>query len=333
MLLKQFCLVRVRRHCILFVLLAASCSPLVSQSRYQLTHERDVPVPLPQFTTLSFKWSGHNLIDVTDDLTSSPVLVVVHGDHEVERIAFDIPGVSIISVRDYAVGPDGAVALCGIARGPGPKLGTFISWVSPDRKRKLVTRVWPFVPERLTLAADGTIWAAGNLHQDPGDSIAESDIVQRFDFSGKPLSSSSAHPRYVPGETNEHIFASHFFASRDRVGWLTFGNQYIEYSLTGLELGRYEAPALNVDVEHRNGCGAALSEANDLAVCIRQNDNIKILTLDRATRKWEVALLEKPNNGLLGYDGETLVMTNRPRTDEPWLLRRFLGTRTQIRAR
>ena len=143
---------------------AALRMPVMAQTGYPLVQERDVLVPLPMFQRLSFKWSGHYLLDVNDDLTSAPVVVILRGEHDVERISFDIPGASVISVRDYAAAPDGTVVLCGSAGGAGPKAATFLSVISADRKGRVVTQLWPFVPERVAIAGDRTIWAAGYMH-------------------------------------------------------------------------------------------------------------------------------------------------------------------------
>jgi hypothetical protein len=294
---------------------------LSGQGTPKLVHERDVPVPLPMFHALSFKWSGHYLLDIEDNNTASPLLKIVRGEHEVERISFDIEGVSVLTVTDYAARLDGAIVLCGIARGSGPRLATVIVWVDSDRKRRLVTRVWPYVPEKLVFAADGTLWTAGSIHEEPGDSMAERNVIERFDSSGKLLNLLRPHPKVDPAEGSEP-YHSYLMASRDRVGWFTSGNQYIEYSLAAQELARYSGPP-GAD-PMRDLCGVGLDQANGLAVCVRQKDTTSVLMLNRAHGSWQPVLPdEKRSSLLLGYDGQTLVMSSLPSTDESWVLRRY----------
>jgi hypothetical protein len=312
----------LRSSLFLPILICAAVYPAAAQTLPRLVHERDAAVPLPFPQRLSFLWSGHLLLDRLDDHTSAPQLVIVSGDYKVERISFDIAEASMVNVRSYAAGADGAIALCGSADTPGPKGTTYVSWISPDRKRRILTRVWPYVPEKVAIAGDGTIWAAGFLHEEPGLGAAALNVIRHFDVSGRVLASFSARPRPVPNETSD-LYDSYLLASRDRVGWFTKSNQYIEYSLAGEELNRYDGPG-GVDPV-RDVCGVGLSERNGLSVCVNQKGVWRVLALNRGTRTWDAELPEQEGYALLlGYDGETLVMSPMPRTDQAWVTRRYV---------
>jgi hypothetical protein len=296
--------------------------PTMAQTSHPLIHDRDLTVPLPYFGILSFKWSGSLLLDRTDDHTSAPLLETVDREGRVERISFDIPGAAMVSVRSYAAGVDGALVLCGTAGGTGPRGTAYVAWISPDRKQRALTRVWPYVPEKVVLASDGTIWTAGYLHEEPGLGAAELNVIRRFDRGGHILASFNARPRTFPKESSD-LMPSFLLASRDHVGWFTEGNQYIEYSLAGGEVARYDGPA-GVDPD-RDICGVGLSQRNDLSVCVRRGGYWKVLSLNRTSRKWDVALPEEKGGAfLMGYDGETLVVSPSPSdAGGGWVVRRY----------
>ena len=206
-----------------FILIGALFSPLSAQTVRPFVHERDVPVPIPYFGRVTFMWSGHFLLDLQDDRTSAPLLLVVHEGGSVERISLDIAGASDVSAESYAAGADGSLAISGGASGPGPRGATYIAWISPDRKQRVVTRIWPYVAEKIAIASDGTIWAAGALKRDDNLGEVAYDLVRRFDTSGKMLSSIQAKPWRTWQNMRGAESASHLLASRDRVGWFTNG--------------------------------------------------------------------------------------------------------------
>lgn len=322
-----------RRHKALYGALtfcAMLCTPAPAQSRYQLVHERDVAVPLPLARRLSFTWSGHYLLDRLDNYTSAPLLVVFDEGHNVERISQEMTGAAEVSVISYASGLDGSIALSGGASGPGPRGATHLTWISPDRKQRVVTRIWPYAAHQVAIAADGTIWAAGFLKTGDNLAVVADNLIRRFDTSGKMLASFGAKPRRFRKEDPvSAVYYAHLLASRDRVGWFTGGDEYIEFSLAGEEIGRYDGP-VGVDTAPGEGsakelCGVGLSQQNELSTCVylKADDAWQILTLNRATGNWELALpAQKGYALLLGYDGETLV-TNPLRAKDGWVLRRY----------
>ena len=171
----------------------------------------------------------------------------------------------------------------------------------------------------LTVAGDGIIWAVGWAKNEDGPRLVVADnVVRRFDSSGKMLASFVAHGRTRNADPDATA-ASYLMASRDRVGWLTNGCEYIEFSLDGTELGRFDGPAgLKIgQIE-----GAALSDENDLVVGKFGGGGFDILALDRRARAWVSVTLPKETirgwSSVLGFDGTTLVAT--PRSGQ---LRRF----------
>ena len=124
-------------------------------------------------------------------------------------------------------------------------------------------------------------------------------MLRRFDDSGNLLSSVNLRVGSRGGIT-------YLRASRDRVGWVTEKNEYLEFSLDGAERGRYEGPPGLYDGppgdDQYQITGVALSDASEgiatrISVKQRQGlqDKSEILFLDRNARKWiPVALSNGP---------------------------------------
>jgi hypothetical protein len=99
--------------------------------------------------------------------------------------------------------------------------------------------------------------------------------------------------------------------SSDRIGWFANSNEYIEFSLSGNELRRFDGPAeLTGDFSQIRGAG--LSADNEVAVGVQTKDGLKVFTLDRSTRTWSAVLLEQRNSrDMAGFDGTTLITLPR----------------------
>ena len=97
-------------------------------------------------------------------------------------------------------------------------------------------------------------------------------------------------------------------ASNDRIGWLTWACQYVEFSADGVESGRYNCPSGSNSILQLGG--VALSPSNDLVVGAKQAAPLAPLELDRATGQWRpVTVLQDSGNTneVLGFDGLTLI--------------------------
>ena len=96
------------------------------------------------------------------------------------------------------------------------------------------------------------------------------------------------------------------------MGWFTRGYQYLEFSLDGMEIGRYEGP---VGGNINDISGVAMSEAGDVVVSrtIRSVDGKSYTTdffqLDRGARTWLPVTLTGPGGWAraIGFDGRTLI--------------------------
>lgn len=209
--------------------------PVLAQSAPAFAHQEDFQTNL--VTNRIAKWSGDRLVVVDYDGTNLPVIRTIDREGRYEAIALEIPGASNIHVFDYAAGFDGAIAAVGYALSADSQIGHYLVWISPDRKRRTVIRLSPYVAYVVTIARDGTIWTIGGVRTDNLDrSKAQGDVLKRFDSSGKLLASSFPNGRARANMAPGASMVSYLFASPDRVGWFTNGNQLIEFALDGREL-------------------------------------------------------------------------------------------------
>jgi hypothetical protein len=260
-------------------------------------------------------WSGNMLLRFEDNLTNSPLIDAVDRDLKHEAISFDIPGAVLINIRALGGASDSTILVGGNAFSGDSRRAGFIARISPDRKKRTLIQTEPFRAESVAVAADGAIWAVGHLFDGEEGRHNTFNIIQRYDAGGTMLTS-----RQVAGAkawTNIPYFAdqsSHLLASQDRVGWLTNGCQYIEFSLDGAELHRFAPP----DGMEQQGTldGMALSKGNDVILGRKGSQGTELLVLDRTTGSWSVVLIagHTATYGLtaLGFDGDTLVTSQVP---------------------
>ncbi|MBI1788858.1 MAG: hypothetical protein HYR60_15065 [Acidobacteria bacterium] len=268
--------------------------------------------PLPIFlqpqALLTARWAWGRLVGVEENESNEPLLYAIRSDEPPERIRFAIPGSGFTRVYDVAAGPDGTVALSGSAYSADGKAGTFVAWIAPDRKSQTVSRTWPYVPFKLTLAADGSIWTVGWILPPPGiNAGSQNNVLKRFDKTGRERSTFTLRARPRP-DSRDAVMSSELRASGDRIGWLTNGMEYIELSLGGRELDRFEAPAVP---RPSDVLSLALSVDNEVVIGTVGGGKWNIWALDRERRAWipsSVSGSEEPALGRLrGFDGPSLV--------------------------
>jgi hypothetical protein len=266
-------------------------------------HERDVYVSA---WTHVPRWSGKLLLRFEDNLTSAPLVDAVDKDLNHDAIPFEIPGADLINVRALGGGYDGSILVGGNAFSADSRRTGFVARISPDRRRRTLIQTGLFFPEAVALAADGTVWGAGLIFDGDEGRHNTLNVIQRYDASGRMLTSLQV-PK-AKGWANVPAFAadlSHLMASQDRVGWLTNGGQYIEFSLDGKELQRFDPP---VGVDHQGTLyGAALSSGNEVVLGRRADRGTDVLALNRTTGTWATVSIPGHVFGVLGFDGDILV--------------------------
>jgi hypothetical protein len=266
---------------------------------------------LPFLSPLSgrMRWTGNRLAGCDYCEGNHPIVWAVDRQGNREAVALDIPDAGYLGVRDVASGPDGSLTTVGLAISGDSRMGTFIAWISPDSARQAVTRVWPYDPEVVTVASDGTIWTVGAMSND-NHVVVYPNVLRHYTPSGQLLASTLiTGVRKNSGGLYNVSNTSTLMASNDRIGWLTMTCQYIEFSFDAVQLGSsYTCP--NGYKRILDVGGVALSSANELLVGGKWPASTPPLELDRDTGTWKpVPVSKDPGNTrrLLGFDGLTLV--------------------------
>ncbi len=306
-----------RGFALTLALAAGLCCAGLSAHAQALAFEHDHDAFVPAWQA-SPQWSGKLLLQKQDDRTKSPLIDAVSLDGVRERIPFELPDAGLVQIDCMSGGADGSILVGGVALSTDSRGALFLAWISPDRKRRTVIRTEPFRSMAVTVAADGTIWAAGLKWDNVNRVNIAQNVLQRYDVSGKLLTSVlvPAAKAFVPS-LGDATMGSYLLASADRVGWLTSGLQYIEYSLDGQEIGRFDGPP-GVSLGRPY---VALSKDNHLVMGpVRSAANAagkpQVLELDRRGRTWAPVSMPDQVKGSVSYvrcfDGTTLVTADGP---------------------
>jgi hypothetical protein len=260
------------------------------------------------------RWEGNGLIGYVQNHTSAPVVFTIDREGRRDETLLRFPDVSLMNLVDISASRGGEIAVIGSAYTSDGRSTAFVGRVSADRQHQTVTRVWPYCPMAVTFAADGTIWTIGHLKDDENTTIRAYSVLRRFDASGRMLGSTNVS---LAERTTQGL--SHLRSSTDRVGWLTHGLEYIEFSLDGNEIARYDRPEGASD---RNITGLAISDENEVVIGRFGHENTGLLVLDRSSRTWNALSVPKEQVpswvDVKGFDGKMLVTTTRNGT-----IRRF----------
>lgn len=258
------------------------------------------------------RWTSGLLVGCGYCESSNPILWATDSQGNRESIAFSFPGADVITVRDVASGPDRSLAAVGLAISGNSRMGTFIAWISPDRSSQTITRVWPFAPNVVTVAPDGTIWTVGAVVNSNYRGNAYDNVLRHYTPSGQLLASTILQSvRPLANGFPEVSDLSALLASNDRIGWLTSSCQYLEFSFDAVELGRYPCP--NGYSKLGNLAGFALSSGDYLLVGSKWLAPLAPLELNRAAGTWTPVPVSQDSGKtwkILGFDGTTLVTSS-----------------------
>ncbi len=289
------------------ILLAIGFCPLSAQSRMRKSASVDI-----ESTSLGLYpvWGSRGLYGVGVNWSDEPLLWHIDKNGWKETIRFSFSGGHNITIVGLAEARDGGIVVVGSAYSDDGRGATFLSCIAPDRNAKTITRLWPFVPKALTVTPDGVIWMVGWVRD--GDRIQQYNVLKRFDSSGVLLSSTNLRvhgPSWFPVDATA---SSILMASKDHVGWLTAGNEYLEYSFDGRETFRVSGPPGRFDHDE-SWANFVMSADGSVVVGIPAQASpdslLKLWTLDQSKTSWSSVGGEQLSRRvhLVGFEGETVV--------------------------
>jgi hypothetical protein len=218
-------------------------------------------------------WSGGALLQsVNDGSQAHDVQVFERSGRLADTISIRIPGANVTTDNEG-------------------RHAAFIAWRLHDSEDLTVVRTSPFAPRRIAMAADGSVWAAGNVNPRRGvDPDKEHGVLRHYDKTGRLLRS------LFPAASIDRLrpYMGFVATSSDRAGWISEGSAdaqgphpgaYVEVRNSG-EVVEYPLPAL-FSGEGPNLYGFALTDDSEAFVEARVTANAsRLFRLDRAARDW-----------------------------------------------
>jgi hypothetical protein len=253
-------------------------------------------------------WQKGAVFVVTGNDSDEPVITGIDKGGHSEPIGFSFTGGRAFSVGGLAGARDGSIAVIGGCYSDEGQPATFLALIPPDRSHKVVVRLWPYVAHAVTFAPDGEMWTIGNVKTPENLGVSALNVLRRFSSSGKLLASFNVAVGGLWMGRQEAAQRSLLASSKDRIGWLTNANQYLEFDLNGRELGRYPPPAGPAPQAFETSM--ALSEGNDVLVGTKDGLNQKVWWLDRKGGTWVPVDLQGrklKDRATLMFDGGTVV--------------------------
>lgn len=256
------------------------------------------------------------LLLVEGNPSDAPLIRRFGRNGELEHFSFTIPEGRNIHIYALACAEDGSMGVGGMALSSDGSPVAYLAVLEADRQKQKVVHLWPYVPRTMTFAPDGSIWTIGYIRNLEDDGVVQDNVMKRFDSEGELLATKvlTAKGRIISGDNpakprnRDATEFSELRASEDRIGWLTNGNEYIEFDFDGEVIRRFRGPECGDrnDVIHF----LALSSTNDVIVRITACDDT-YWRRNRNAGKWESVEVKRPKgaqwDSLLGFDGDTLV--------------------------
>ncbi len=151
-----------------------------------------------------------------------------------------LPEATAVVVRDVAVSPSGDFVVAASAQNGAGSLSSVIAWT--DRQGRLIraVRTSPFAAFLVTFASDGTLWAAGRVHDELFRDTPHHDVIRVYDQQGRFIrsllpSESFAASKWHPAR------GSYLVSGKDRIGLFSAStSEWVEMRLSGEVLGRWK---------------------------------------------------------------------------------------------
>jgi len=289
----------------LFTLFALAGTAVAQiQGPLMLKDEQTEILPIGQVNLVNPSWSGGGILGVEKNRTYQPIIWTIDRSGTKEEVTFSTPGRESLDLLALGRSSDGTIALGGYMM--GSDWHGFLGIIPPDRGKPIIVQTWPYAPRALVIAPDGVIWTVG-WYVDLDKNERAYNILKRFDKSGTVLSSIAMKVKGGPAGGPDASDRSTLRASADRVGWLTTGPEYIEFTPGGKEVSRFEQPPWG---SPRELWKTMAFHDNDVLAATWQAEGGSMWTLDRMKRKWiPLHLAPEAVRGqmVLGMDGEELV--------------------------
>ena len=228
------------------------------------------------------------------------------------ELSIRIPEASVIQMTSVSRSAEGAFAVGGLWLSLDNKRSGFLNFFDPNG-RSTVVSIKPFIPQQITFAADGTLWAVGEVRNDElaTDYDPSHGILRHFGRAGQFLN--SLYPQKAAGSAR--VWQSEMAMGADRIGWLSGSDtdrtgSYVEVMNDGSTV-EYRGPPLDWLVSANLIRLALLGDDSVFASGMNRRGEIQIFRLDRGAKTWEETTFPAPPAApgiLLGSDDRRLAI-------------------------
>ncbi len=263
-------------------------------------------------------FSSGAVLKVKANRSPTPEIQVIDVNNNlVSTVSVNIPEARSVIVYSFAHGADGDLAVSGCSFAEDGRFAEFIDLMGSHEAGAKIIRTDPFVPRSIALAADGTVWATGNVYHSktaPLDVDPAHSVLRHFDRQGHLL------PSFFPAaEIHDQVrlMQGQVATASDRVGWISNGNykaesgrpgSYIEIDSTG-KSEEYPLPPVASEPGARVVSLALTAKGSAFATAIEQAGSLQVFKLDRGSRTWtsiSIPSFAGTPPFLLGASGESL---------------------------
>jgi len=260
-------------------------------------------------------WNGAAMIKLDGDAINS----WAEDGRQLLVATVQIPESSALKVFDATAKIDGSLVACGAAKDRDGRKGGFLYFIRPDRTEPRIVRTAPYVPAKVAIASDNSIWTAGydaNLY---AVRDKKTTIIRHFDASGRLLEGFVRQASFqdrgieLPG-SGLGAFA---LSSSGVAAWIgPHAQVYVE--VTGGQVHEYAGVPLG-DNESVQGLVVLGSGAAIVSV-LNNRLGLRLYILNRSAGSWQtlslpVAWSIKDTASLLGQFGDKLVLQSKNRLD------------------
>jgi hypothetical protein len=122
------------------------------------------------------RWTGSYLAGCDFCVGGAPIVWAVDRKGVRKSVAFSVPGAGYIGVHDVAAGDDGSLSAVGIAISGESRMSSFIARISANMESQTLIQSWPYTPEVITVAPDGSVWTVGEILTDSRNILTQSQL-------------------------------------------------------------------------------------------------------------------------------------------------------------
>lgn len=257
-------------------------------------------------------WNGAAMLKIDDGFISSWAA----DGRQLLVATVQIPESSELLVFDAAAKVDGGLVACGWAKDSDGRVGGFLYFIRPDRTEPRIVRTAPYVPAKVVIASDNSLWTVGYDANPYAVRDKNTTVIRHFDASGRLLEGflkqASLQDRGIemPGTGEDSLALS----SSGVAAWCgAHAQTYVE--VTGGQVHEYPGVPLG-DHEFVDGL-AILQSGETIASVTNHYPGVRLYSLNRSTGSWRQVLGSADVDVLrfLGQSGERLVLQSKSRVD------------------